>query len=204
AARERRPIALTVQCVEGNLVPSAERRFFVVRRMARRALIAAREAAPVVETSNPVFNNVHEGSSEDLAMLMTEKPHGAYPYAGMYWQRTRDAETIEAIWPNVKAALDWIERSGDRDGDGFVEYDRKRSSGLRNQGWKDSDDAVFHADGALAEPPIALCEVQGYVYLAYRLAALLAADMEDYPLSAGLTLKAEKLRRQFEETYWDE
>src|SRR5207244_13049997 len=83
--------------------------------------------------------------------------------------------------------------SGDRDGDGFVEYDRKRASGLRNQGWKDSDDSVFHADGSLATGPIALCEVQGYVYLAYRVAARLAADMDDYRLSAGLTLKAETL-----------
>ena len=124
--------------------------------------------------------------------------------AGMYWERTRDKETLQAIWHNVKAALDWIERSGDRDGDGFVEYERQRASGLRNQGWKDSDDSVFHADGSLAAGPIALCEVQGYVYLAYRVAARLAADMDDYRLSAGLTLKAETLRRQFEETFWDE
>lgn len=75
---------------------------------------------------------------------------------------------------------------------------------MRNQGWKDSDDAVFHADGSLAAAPIALCEVQGYVYLAYRQAAQLAVDMDDYRLSAGLTLKAEKLRREFEEAFWDE
>ncbi|HYY60388.1 MAG TPA: glycogen debranching N-terminal domain-containing protein, partial [Burkholderiales bacterium] len=274
AARERRPIALTVQCVEGNLVPSAERRFFVVRRMAHRALLAAREAAPLIETSNTVFNNVLERSSADLAMLMTETPHGAYPYAGvpwfstpfgrdglltaiemlwlepqlargvlrflaahqgtcedpaadmepgkilhevrecelarlgevpfgryygsidstplfialagMYWQRTRDAETIKAIWPNVLSALEWIERSGDRDGDGFVEYDRKRTSGLRNQGWKDSDDSVFHADGALAEPPIALCEVQGYVYAARRAAAEMAHQLGETALAIEL------------------
>ncbi|TMG81830.1 MAG: amylo-alpha-1,6-glucosidase, partial [Betaproteobacteria bacterium] len=292
AARERRPISLTVQCVEGNGALAAERRFFVMRRLARRVLAEAREQAPIIETSNTVVNSVLERSSADLAMLMTETPHGAYPYAGvpwfstpfgrdgiltaiemlwlepqvargvlrflaahqaddedagadrepgkilhevrecelarlgevpfgryygsidatplfvalagMYWQRTRDEETLKAIWPHVKAALEWIERYGDRDGDGFVEYDRKRSSGLRNQGWKDSDDAVFHEDGRLAPLPIALCEVQGYVYLAYRLAAQLAVDMDDYPLSAGLMLKAEKLRRQFEETYWDD
>jgi glycogen debranching enzyme len=124
--------------------------------------------------------------------------------AGLYWERTRDRATLDAIWPNIRAALEWIERWGDRDGDGFVEYGRKRASGLRNQGWKDSDDAVFHADGRLAAAPIALCEVQGYVYLAYRVAARLAADRDDLRLSAGLTLKAENLRRQFEETFWDE
>jgi glycogen debranching enzyme len=292
AARERRPIALTVQCLEGGSPPAAERRFFVVRRLARRTLAEAREAAPLIETSNTVVNSVLERSSADLAMLMTETLHGPYPYAGvpwfstafgrdgiltaiemlwvepavargvlrflaahqatredpgadmepgkilhelrecelarlgevpfgryygsidatplfialagMYWERTRDRATLEAIWPNIKAALDWIERAGDRDGDGFVEYDRRRASGLRNQGWKDSDDAVFHADGSLATGPIALCEVQGYVYLAYRVAARLAADMDDYRLSAGLTIKAEALRRQFEETFWDE
>jgi glycogen debranching enzyme len=292
ASRERRPIALTVQCIEGERAPAAERRFFGVRRLARRTLAAAREVAPVIETSNTVFNNVLERSSADLAMLMTETPQGPYPCAGvpwfstpfgrdglltaiemlwvepavargvlrflaahqagredpdadmepgkilhelrecelarlgevpfgryygsidstplfiatagLYWERTRDRATLDAIWPNIQAALEWIEHWGDRDGDGFVEYGRRRSSGLRNQGWKDSDDAVFHADGTLAEPPIALCEVQGYVYLAYRVAARLAADREDLKLSAGLTLKAESLRRQFEETFWDE
>ena len=292
ASRERRPIALTVQCLEGELAPPGERRFFVMRRVARRALTAAREDAPALETSSAVFNSVLERSSADLAMLMTDTPQGAYPYAGvpwfstpfgrdglltalemlwiepavargvlrflaahqatredpaadmepgkivhelrecelarlgevpfgryygsidstplfvalagLYWERTRDRDTLQAIWPNVLAALDWIERSGDADGDGFVEYDRRRSSGLRNQGWKDSDDAVFHADGSLAAGPIALCEVQGYVYLAYRVAARLAADMDDLRLSAGLTLKAENLRRRFEQVFWDD
>ena len=69
-----------------------------------------------------------------------------------------------SIWPNVLAALDWIDRYGDRDGDGFVEYARRSEHGLVQQGWKDSHDSVFHADGALADAPIALCEVQGYVY----------------------------------------
>jgi glycogen debranching enzyme len=124
--------------------------------------------------------------------------------AGLYWERTHDRDTLRALWPHVLRALEWIETSGDRDGDGFVEYARKRSSGLRNQGWKDADDSVFHANGSLAEGPIALCEVQGYVYLAYRLAARLAAEMEDPRLCAGLTLKAEELRRRFEEVFWDE
>ncbi|HET7199069.1 MAG TPA: amylo-alpha-1,6-glucosidase, partial [Burkholderiales bacterium] len=157
---------------------------------------------------------LHEMRESELARL-GEVPFGRYygsidatplfiALAGQYWRRTRDRETLEAIWPNVRAALEWIDRYGDRDGDGFVEYGRRKSTGLLNQGWKDSDDAIFHADGRLAEAPIALCEVQGYVYLALRLAAQLAVDMNDYPLSADLMLKAEKLRRRFEEAFWCE
>jgi glycogen debranching enzyme len=158
---------------------------------------------------------LHEMRESELARL-GEVPFGRYygsidstplfvALAGLYWQRTRDRATLEAIWPNLRAALEWIERYGDRDGDGFVEYGRRRASGLLNQGWKDSDDGVMHADGRLAEPPIALCEVQAYVYAAWRLAAQLAVDlMNDYPLSADLTLKAEKLRRRFEEAFWCE
>jgi glycogen debranching enzyme len=124
--------------------------------------------------------------------------------AGMYWQRTRDRATVEELWPAVRAALDWIARSGDRDGDGFVDYGRRRESGLRNQGWKDSEDAVFHADGRLAEAPIALCEVQGYTYLAYREAALLAFDLGEKALSQQLEEDADRLRLRFEAAFWCE
>jgi glycogen debranching enzyme len=99
-------------------------------------------------------------------------------------------------------ALQWIDEWGDADRDGFVEYARRSDEGLVQQGWKDSGDSIFHRDGRLAEAPIALCEVQGYVYLALRLAAQLAVDMNDYPLSADLALKAEKLQRRFEESFW--
>jgi glycogen debranching enzyme len=122
--------------------------------------------------------------------------------AGLYWQRTRDRATVQALWPNIRAALDWIDRHGDRDGDGFVEYGRMRESGLVNQGWKDSEDSVFHADGRLAQAPIALCEVQGYVYLARRMAALLAADFGDVPYSRRLFQQADALRERFEEVFW--
>jgi glycogen debranching enzyme len=157
---------------------------------------------------------LHELRESELAHL-GEVPFGRYygsvdstplfvALAGLYWQRTRDVETLEAIWPNVLAALEWIERYGDRDGDGFFEYGRRRVSGLRNQGWKDSEDAVFHADGSLADPPIALCEVQGYVYLARRTAALLAADLGERKLAAALEAQAHTLREQFEAAFWRE
>ncbi|MBC7337238.1 MAG: amylo-alpha-1,6-glucosidase, partial [Clostridia bacterium] len=76
--------------------------------------------------------------------------------AGLYWHRTNDRPTLEALWPAIRRALEWIENYGDQDGDGFVEYYSRASSGLANQGWKDSGDAVFHSDGQLAQPPIAL------------------------------------------------
>jgi len=122
--------------------------------------------------------------------------------AGMYWQRTRDRATLQELWPAVRAGLDWMQKYGDRNGDGFLDYGRRRESGLRNQGWKDSEDAVFHADGTLAEAPIALCEVQGYAFLAYREAALLAFDFGDRALAKHLEEEAERLQSRFEAAFW--
>ncbi len=85
-----------------------------------------------------------------------------------------DVATLVKLWPHIAAALKWIDVHGDFDGDGFVEYGRKSDNGLVNQGWKDSHDSIFHADGVLAEGPIALVEVQGYVYAAKRAAASIA------------------------------
>ena len=94
--------------------------------------------------------------------------------ARAYFDRTGDHALIAELWPNIEAALGWMEQHGDIDRDGFLEYNRKSEIGLTNQGWKDSVDSIFHADGALAEPPIALCEVQGYAYAAWAGAAALA------------------------------
>ena len=97
--------------------------------------------------------------------------------AAQYFERTGDLETIRAIWPNILAALGWIDNYGDIDGDGFVEYARMTDKGLSNQGWKDSSDSIFHRDGRLADGPIALCEVQAYVFAAKKGAAVLAARL---------------------------
>ena len=91
-------------------------------------------------------------------------------------------ETIAALLPHVDRALDWIRDYGDKDGDGFVEYERLNDQGLINQGWKDSWDGINFADGTLAEPPIALCEVQAYVYSAYLARAWMAYDAGDADL----------------------
>ena len=157
---------------------------------------------------------LHEVRASEVARLK-EIPFGRYygsvdatplfvALAGQYWQRTRDRATVEALWPAVRAALDWMARYGDRNGDGFIDYGRRSDRGLRNQGWKDSEDAVFHADGRLAEAPIALCEVQGYAYLAYREAALLAFDLGEKALSQQLEEEAERLQNRFEAAFWCE
>ncbi len=122
--------------------------------------------------------------------------------AGAYEQRTGDMDLIREIWPNIEKALHWIDAYGDLDGDGFVEYARKSPTGLRNQGWKDSSDAIFREDGSLVDGHVALCEVQGYVYAAKRHAARLARKLGRESMTTRLSREAEELRRQFEETFW--
>jgi len=122
--------------------------------------------------------------------------------AGAYYTRTGDRAFVESIWPNVERALAWIDHYGDIDGDGFVEYARRSKLGLIHQGWKDSHDAVFHADGTSAEGPIALCEVQGYVYAAKLAAADLARLFGDDARARDLSKQAKALLRRFEESFW--
>jgi len=122
--------------------------------------------------------------------------------AGAYHRRTADTALIESIWQHVLAALDWLERYGDPDGDGFIEYRRQSQQGLVQQGWKDSHDSVFHADGRIAQGPIALCEVQGYAYAA-RIAGAELADVLGATESARrLRDAAHALQRRFRERFW--
>jgi glycogen debranching enzyme len=155
---------------------------------------------------------LHETRAGEMARL-GEVPFGRYYgtvdatplfvlLAGAYYERTGDRQFAQNLWPHVERALTWIDRYGDSDGDGFVEYARRSHRGLVHQGWKDSQDAIFHADGALAEPPIALCEVQGYVYAAKVTAAKLAAVLEREEHSHRLAAEAEALRSRFEERFW--
>jgi glycogen debranching enzyme len=106
---------------------------------------------------------------------------------------------LAELLPYADRALDWIARCGDRDGDGFVEYQRFNDRGLANQGWKDSWDGVNYADGRLPSTPIALCEVQGYIYAAYRARARLAAGAAERQL---WTDRAGELKRRFNERFW--
>lgn len=124
--------------------------------------------------------------------------------AGAYFERTNDIATIQELWPNIRAALDWVQHYGDRDGDGFVEYGRRTTSGLANQGWKDSWDAIFHANGELARGPIALCELQAYVYAAWKAASVMADALAMPDEALRYSAQADELRRRFDDAFFDE
>ncbi|HEY9724744.1 MAG TPA: amylo-alpha-1,6-glucosidase, partial [Oscillatoriaceae cyanobacterium] len=115
---------------------------------------------------------------------------------------TGDRALVESVWPNALRAMEWIDVYGDADGDGFVEYARKGDKGLANQGWKDSHDSVIHPDATLAEAPIALAEVQGYVYDAKRRMAELAEVMNAPEMAQRLRDEAKRLKKRFNEAFW--
>src|ERR1700731_4459309 len=117
--------------------------------------------------------------------------------AAAYFKRTGDRELIARIWPNIEKALDWIDHYGDRDGDGFIEYGRLTPHGLLQQGWKDSQESIFHADGRIANGPIALCEVQGYVYAAKRQMADVFAAFRQEDRAQKLCQESESLKKRF-------
>ncbi len=259
---------------------------------ARRALRVSSGRAAAIASSNEIFNEAIRRCICDLYMLVTEKPDGPYPYAGVPWystafgrdalitamqalwldptiahgvlgylarhqaetadpaadaepgkilhevrhgemaelgevpfrhyygsvdstplfvmlasdylERTGDVASVARWWPNIERAIVWINQSGDRDGDGFVEYGRRNENGLANQGWKDSHDSIFHADGTLAEGPIALCEVQGYVYAAKRGAAAIARRIGHTAFAERMTTEADALRVAFNTAFWIE
>src|SRR5262249_49442822 len=124
--------------------------------------------------------------------------------AGLYGERTGDDQTIAELWPALEAALEWIESCGDKDRDGFVEYQRPSELGLANQPSKHSHDAIFDADGRLAEGDIALCEVQGYVFAAKRLLARCAARLGRREIAQQLEVEASALAKRFEDAFWCE
>lgn len=289
--RETHLIFLEISCGVMAVTHNTRRRFFVALRDARRALRYASSRAASVATSNDVFNEAARRSISDIYTLITEKPEGPYPYAGIPWfstvfgrdaivtalqmlwidpkiakgvlrhlaanqattfdgpadaepgkilhevrhgemaelgevpfrryygsidstplfvmlagaylERTGDLATIRTLWPHVLAALAWQESEGDRDGDGFIEYGRRTSEGLVNQGWKDSHDSIFHADGTLARGPIALAEVQAYGYGALVAGSQIAHALGEEQRAAELAAKAAALRTRFDEAFFD-
>ena len=121
--------------------------------------------------------------------------------AGAYYARTADLDFIAELWPAICQALSWIDVYGDIDGDGFVEA-RPRAGGGAQYGWKSSPDAVFHADGRLAQAPLALCEVQAYVYGAKLGAARIARSLGEMPRAIALVEAAQALQARFNGAFW--
>jgi glycogen debranching enzyme len=155
---------------------------------------------------------MHETRKGEMARLR-ELPFGRYyggvdttplfvVLAGDYADRTGDLALIGTLWPSLLAAMAWIEGQGDSDGDGFLDYARAADTGLANQGWKDSADSVFHADGGEAAGPIALVEVQGYVHAAFRAMAALARRRGEPEEGDRWAAKAEELRVAVERRFW--
>jgi glycogen debranching enzyme len=184
---------------------------FLARGVLRR--LAARQATTCDPLSDAEPGKIlHEMRGGEMAALK-EVPFSLYfgsvdatplfvMLACLYAERTGDETTLLELWPNIEAALGWIDGPGDKDGDGFVEYHRATEQGLANQGWKDSHDAIFHADGRLAEGPIALCEVQGYVFAAKRLAARAARLLGRDDRAEALDAQATKLADMFDAAFW--
>ncbi len=155
---------------------------------------------------------LHEMRGGEMASLK-EIPFGLYygsidstplfiVLAGLYHERTGDLDAIRDLWPAIERGFAWMDGPGDRDGDGFLEYARADEKGLQNQGWKDSIDAVFHADGALAEGPIALVEVQGYAYAARQQGSRLAAALGHAARADELAAQAATLKKKFDAAFW--
>jgi glycogen debranching enzyme len=178
----------------------------------RLALYQARTVDPLADAEPGKI--LHEMRGGEMAALR-EVPFAQYYgsvdatplfvlLAGLYVERTGDEKTLAELWPSIEAALSWIDGPGDPDKDGFVEYRRASEQGLANQGWKDSYDAIFHADGRLAQGHIALAEVQGYVFAGKRLAALCAMRLGFAERARQLEAEAQRLAERFEEAFWCE
>ncbi len=181
----------------------------VLRHLARNQATTSDAAADA--EPGKILHELRHGEMANLGEVPFRRYYGSVDstplfvmLAGAYLERTDDHDTLGKLWPNIAAALRWMDESGDRDGDGFIEYGRRHATGLANQGWKDSVDSVFHADGTLASGPIALVEVQAYAYGAWMAAAAIARALDKTAFAENCTARAEQLRRRFDEAFFDE
>ncbi len=177
--------------------------------------LAANQATEVDTASDAepgkILHEVRYGEMAELGEVPFRRYYGSVDstplfvmLAGQYLKRTGDIKTIKRLIPNIERALTWIEDYGDRDGDGFVEYGRLTEEGLINQAWKDSYDSVFHSDGRLAKGPIAIAEVQAYVYAAWQAAAEIFGRLDDRERSTRFLGQAERLRQAYDARFFDE
>lgn len=161
------------------------------------------------EAPGKILHEMRFGSADGLALGGGDRYYGSVDATPLFvmllgevlrWDGPLDL--VHRLLPHADRALEWIEQYGDSNGDGYVDYHCQSDSGLANQGWKDSWDAIRHADGTLVDAPIALCEVQGYVYAAYTARALIARQFEDSATFDRCMARANDLRRRFNEDFW--
>ncbi|WP_186420339.1 amylo-alpha-1,6-glucosidase [Bosea sp. CS1GBMeth4] len=185
----------------------------IARGVLRHLAANQARAQDAVADAEPgkILHEVRYGEMAELGEVPFRRYYGSVDstplfvmLAGGYLRRTGDLATLRQLWPSIQAALGWIEHHGDRDGDGFVEYGRQTIEGLVNQGWKDSHDSVFHSDGTLARGPIALAEVQAYVYAAWLAAGDIAGRLGHPGEATRYRERAEALRAAFDRTFFDE
>lgn len=158
-----------------------------------------------------ILHEVRQGEMAELGEVPFRRYYGSVDstplfvmLAGEYYDRTGDINALKQLWPHIKRAIDWMDNYGDRDSDGFIEYGRRNQEGLANQGWKDSYDSIFHADGTLATGPIALCEVQAYAYAARQAATKIGYLLGEADYAAQQEKHAQALRSAFNTHFWNE
>jgi glycogen debranching enzyme len=161
------------------------------------------------EQPGRILHEIRFGTGPSLSLADADRYYGSVDATPLFvmlvdelWRWGLPWDEVRPLLPAVDAALEWLASDGDPDADGFVEHERLSPAGLVNQGWKDSWDAISFADGRLAEPPIALAEVQGYAYAAWRSGAQLAAAAGDYVLAAARAKRAARLRYAFDDAFW--
>ncbi|HEX2075211.1 MAG TPA: glycogen debranching N-terminal domain-containing protein [Geodermatophilus sp.] len=123
-------------------------------------------------------------------------------FLGQYWAWTADLDTVRELLPVARQALRWLELYGDLEGDGFLEYDTRSPRGVKNQGWKDSDDAIVDEHGKVVANPLAASELQAYLYAAQRHAAVVLAACGDRAYAATLWRRSDRLQRRFDDAFW--